>query len=181
MDSDIPKVRIFHVTVILYIWIQGSGTQGDRKCCKHVLSWNSKMAWDVSERSLSLEAVLVYTFALMVILIVLFASWINFGQRFVGSSGNEWRPNQQVMLVAVVAKYAGASMSSISTLPCMLSQWPAFVRRKRKKNQLHGELSAANLSSHFLLSSLNEYRLKARNNLQFKAHTTNHVVLCLLS
>ena len=47
------------------------------------------MAWDVSERSLSLEAVLVYTFALMVILIVLFASWINFGQRLVGSSGNE--------------------------------------------------------------------------------------------
>ena len=85
------------------------------------------------------------------------------------------------MLVAVVAKYAGASMSSISSLPCMLSQWPAFVRRKRKKNQLHGELSAATLSSHFFLSSLNEYRLKARNNLQFKAHTTNHVVLCLRS
>ena len=52
---------------ILSFWIQGSGTQGDRKCCKHVLSWKSNMAWEVSERSLSLEAVLVYTFALMVL------------------------------------------------------------------------------------------------------------------
>ena len=40
----------------------------------------------------------------------------------------------QVMLVAFVAKYAGASMSAISSLASMLSQWPASVRRKRKKN-----------------------------------------------
>ena len=85
----------------------------------------------------------------------------------------------QVMLVPSVAKYAGASMSAISSLAIMLSQWPASVRRRRKKNQLHRELSAATLIS-FWLYSLNEYRLKVRNNLQFKVHKTNHVVLCLM-
>ena len=57
----------------------------------------------------------------------------------------------QVMLVAFVATYTGASMSSISSLASMLSQRPASVRRKRKKNQLHGELSAATLITHFVL------------------------------
>ena len=88
----------------------------------------------------------------------------------------------QVMSDAFVANYAGASMSAISSLASMLSQRPASVGRKRKKNQLHRELSAAAFISHkyVLLYSLNEYRLKARNCLQFKAHKTNHVVLCFM-
>ena len=102
------------------------------------------------------------------------------GKGFVGSSGNEGRPNHSSNVGRFVGKYAGASMSAISSLARMLSQRPASVRRKRKKNQLHRELSAATLISHFFWYSLNEYRLKARNNLQFKAHKTNHVVLCLM-
>jgi hypothetical protein len=87
----------------------------------------------------------------------------------------------QVMLVALVTKYAGASMSSISSLASMLSQLPAFVRSKRKKNRLHRELSAATLSRLFFGGySLNDYKLKARNNFQFKDYITNHVVLCLI-
>ena len=45
------------------------------------------MAWDVSERLLSLEAVLVYTFGLMVILILFCEYWMKCGKGFVGSSG----------------------------------------------------------------------------------------------
>ena len=44
------------------------------------------MAWDVSERLLSLEAVLVYTFGLMVILFFC-EYWMKIGKGFVGSSG----------------------------------------------------------------------------------------------
>ena len=51
------------------------------------------MAWDVSEMSLSLEAVLVYTFAFMVFLIFLFEFRMKSGKGFVGSSGNESRQN----------------------------------------------------------------------------------------
>ena len=49
-------------------------------------SRKSKMAWDVSEKLLSLEAVLVYTFGLMVFLIC-FEYWVKCGKGFVGSSG----------------------------------------------------------------------------------------------
>ena len=91
--------------VILAIWIQGSGTHGDRQCCKHVLSWKSKMAWDVSERSLSLEAVLVYTFALMVILILFCLSfgW-NPGRDLWGVLAMSQNQIMQVMLVAFCYK-----------------------------------------------------------------------------
>ena len=63
MDSDIPKVRMFHVTVsrsYCFIWLHGRGTHGDRKSCKQVLSWKSMKAWVVSGTSLSLEAVQVH-------------------------------------------------------------------------------------------------------------------------
>ena len=89
----------------------------------------------------------------------------------------------QVMSDAFVANYAGASKSAISSLASMLSQRPASVGRRRKENQLHRELSAATLISHkyvFVLYPLNEYRLKARNSSQVKAHKTNHVVLCVM-
>ena len=90
----------------------------------------------------------------------------------------------QVVLDAFVANYAGASMSAISSFASMLSQRPASVGRKRKENQLHREFSAATLISHKYVFCfrfpLNEYRLKARSSLQFKAHKTNHVALCLM-
>ena len=63
MDSDIPKVRMFHVTVsrsFFFICLHGRGTHGDGKSCKQVLSWKSMKAWVVSGTSLSLEAVWVH-------------------------------------------------------------------------------------------------------------------------
>ena len=52
------------------------------------------MAWDVSEKSLSLEAVWVYTFGFDGYLVsFLFECWMKFGKGFVGSFGNESRPN----------------------------------------------------------------------------------------
>ena len=86
----------------------------------------------------------------------------------------------QVMLVAFVTKYARASMSSISSLASMLSQLPAFVRTKRKRTGCIESFQLQLSSVFFWGYSLNEYKLKARNNLQFKAHKTNHVVLCLM-
>ena len=87
----------------------------------------------------------------------------------------------QVMLDAFVENYAGASMCANSSVASILSQRPASVGRKRKENQLHRELSAATLTSHkIVLGILHEYRLKARNSLQFKTYKTIHVALCFM-
>ena len=87
----------------------------------------------------------------MVILILLCLSfgW-NLGMDLWGVLAMSQDQIIQVMLVAVVTKYTGASMSSIWSLASMLSQLSAFVRTKRKQNQLHRELSAATLISVFL-------------------------------
>ena len=107
------------------------------------------------------------------------------GKGFVGVLAMSQDQIMQVMLVAFVTKYAGASMSSISSLASMLSQLPAFVYRvhsaREHSERLHREHSAATLINPFSFGySLNEYKLKARNNFQFKAYITNHAVLCLI-
>ena len=71
MDSDISKVRILHVSESWSYF--PVGTDKIRKEIESVVSiclWKSKMAWDVSEKLFSLDVVLIYTFGLMVILIV---------------------------------------------------------------------------------------------------------------
>ena len=82
----------------------------------------------------------------------------------------------QVMLVAFVAKYAGASMSAISSFASMLSQWPASARRKGKKNQLHRELSAATLTSFFVFIE----RVHIEGSQQFAVQGSQNKSRCLV-
>ena len=82
----------------------------------------------------------------------------------------------QVMLVPSVAKYAGASMSAISSLAIMLSQWPASVRRKRKKNLLHRELSAATLIRFFVFIE----RVQIEGSQQFTVQGSQNKSRCLV-
>ena len=80
------------------------------------------MELDVSERSLSLEAVLVYRFALMVILFLVCLSFgRNSGRDLWAVMAMSEDQIMQVRLVVFTAKYAGASMSSISSLASILS------------------------------------------------------------
>ena len=80
------------------------------------------MARDLSEVFLSLEAVLVYTFAFLVILIIfLLSSGCNSRRDLWGCLAMSEDQIMLVFSVAFVAKYAGASMSSFSSLASMLS------------------------------------------------------------
>ena len=61
MDSDISQVRNLHVSESRSYFLVGAEikSQGDRKCCKHLLHGKASWYGNVSEKLLSLEAVLV--------------------------------------------------------------------------------------------------------------------------
>ena len=80
------------------------------------------MARDLSEVFLSLEAVLVYTFAFLVILIIfLLSSGCNPRRDLWGCLAMSEDQIMLVFFVAFVAKYVGASMSSFSSFASTLS------------------------------------------------------------
>ena len=80
------------------------------------------MARDLFEMYRSLEAVLVYTFAFFVILIIIcLSSGCNSRRDLWGCLAMSEDQIMLVIVVASVAKYAGASMSSFSSLASMLS------------------------------------------------------------
>ena len=109
--------------------------------------------------------------------------WMKSGKGFVGSSGNESKPNH----ASNVGRLLLQSMMELACLQfqalqaCYSSCQLLYGRSARRIGCI--ESFQLQLSSAFFVGggySLNEYKLKARKNFQFKAYITSHVVLCLI-
>ena len=111
---------------------------------------------------------------------VLFEFWMKSGKGFVGISVNELRTNHASNVGRFRCKVCW-SQHVFNFKPCKhVIVAASFCTDEAQEEPVAYRVFSCN--SHQSLCwgryLLNEYKLKARNNFQFKVYITNHVVLC---